>query len=74
MPYTLPELRKPTSVWELKQIIELIDERMTELRRHRGENACGDYMWDNDKVKGEYIKLNEQRVAIRKKILDTKLG
>ena len=74
MPFTLPEIRKPTSVWEMKQIIELIDERMTELRRHRGENACGDYMWDSDKAKAEYIKLNEQRIAIRKKILDTRLG
>ena len=74
MSLRLPEIRKPTSVWELKQIIELIDERMTELRRHRGENACGDYMWDSDKAKSEYIKLNEQRIAIRKKILDTRLG
>ena len=74
MSFNLPEIRKPTSVWELKQIIELIDERMTELRRHRGENACGDYMWDSDKAKAEYIKLNEQRIAIRKKVLDTRLG
>ena len=74
MSFSLPELKKPTSVWELKQIIELIVERMTELRRHRGENACGDYMWDNDKAKAEYMKLNKQRISIRKKILDTKLG
>ena len=74
MSLKLPELRKPTSVWELKQIIELIDERMTELRRHRGENATGEYMWDSDAAKAEYMKLHGQRVAIRKKILDTKLG
>jgi len=74
MPFNLPEIRKPTSVWELKQIIELIDERMTELRRHRGENACGDYMWDSDKAKAEYYKLKERRTEIRKKILDVKLS
>ena len=74
MSLNLPEPKKPASVWELKQIIGLIDERMTELRRHRGENATGDYMWDSDTAKAEYIKLHGQRVAIRKKILDTKLG
>tara|TARA_R110002020_G_scaffold34480_3_gene104841 strand:+ start:1238 stop:1462 length:225 start_codon:yes stop_codon:yes gene_type:complete len=73
MSLNLPEPKKPASVWELKQIIELIDERMTELRRHRGENACGDYIWDSDKAKAEYIKLHGQRIAIRKKILDVKL-
>ena len=73
MSLKLPELRKPTSVWELKQIIELIDERTKELCRHRGENACGDYIWDNDKAKAEYYKLKKQRNEIRGKILDVKL-
>ena len=74
MSFNLPELKKPTSVWEMKQIIEMIDERTVELLRHRGENACGDYLWDSDKAKAEYMKLNKQRISIRKKILDTKLG
>jgi len=69
----LPDPKKPTSVWELTQIIELIDERTGELCRHRGENACGDYMWDSEKAKAEYYKLKKQRTAIRKKILDVKL-
>ncbi len=71
---SLPDLRKPASVWELKQVIEMIDERMTELRRHRGENAVGDYMWDSDTAKAEYISLNKKRTAIRQKILNTKLN
>lgn len=72
MPFNLPKLRNPTSVWELKQVIEMIDERMTELRRHRGEDAIGDYMWDSDTAKAEYISLNKKRNAIRQKILNTK--
>ena len=73
MSLRLPEIRKPASVWELKQIIELIDERIGELLRHRGENACGDYLWDSDKAKAEFFKLVKNRKDIRKKILDTKL-
>ncbi len=74
MSLRLPEIRKPTSVWELKQIIEMIDERTGELLRHRGENAVGDYHWDSDKAKAEFFKLVKQRKEIRKKILDFKLG
>lgn len=74
MSLRLPEIRKPASVWELKQIIELIDERIGELLRHRGENACGDYLWDSDKAKAEFFKLVKNRKDIRKKILDFKLG
>jgi hypothetical protein len=74
MSLNLPEIRKPASVWELKQIIELIDERIGELLRHRGENACGDYLWDSDKAKAEFFKLAKQRKDIRKKILDVKLN
>lgn len=74
MSLNLPELKKPVTVWELKQIIELTDERMKELCRHRGENACGDYMWDSDKAKAEYYKLKERRTEIRQKILDVKLS
>ena len=74
MSLRLPEIRKPASVWELKQIIELIDERIGELLRHRGENACGDYLWDSDKAKAEFFKLVKNRKDIRKRILDFKLG
>ena len=73
MSLRLPELRKPASVWEMKQVIEMIDERTVELLRHRGENACGDYLWDSDKAKAEFFKLAKQRNEIRKKILDVKL-
>ena len=74
MSLNLPEPKKPVSVWEMKQIIELIDERSAELLRHRGENAVGDYHWDNDKAKAEFFKLVKQRKEIRQKILDVKLG
>jgi len=74
MSLRLPEIRKPASVWEMKQIIELIDERIGELLRHRGENATGDYLWDSDKAKAEFFKLAKQRKDIRKKILSVKLG
>ena len=74
MSFRLPEIRKPASVWEMKQIIEMIDERIGELLRHRGENACGDYLWDDDKAKAEFFKLVKTRKDIRKKILDVKLG
>jgi len=74
MSLNLPEIRKPASVWEMKQIIEMIDERTVELLRHRGENACGDYHWDSDKAKAEFFKLAKQRKEIRQKILDVKLG
>ena len=70
----LPELRKPASVWEMKQIIEMIDERIGELVRHRGENACGEYLWDSDEAKAEFFKLVKNRKDIRQKILDVKLG
>ena len=72
--FKLPDLRKPTSVWELKQIIELIDERCKELRRHRGEVATGDYLWDNREAKAEYFKLSKRRKAIRQKIIDVMLN
>jgi len=74
MSLNLPEPSKPMSVWEMKQIIEMIDERTGELLRHRGENAVGDYHWDSDKAKAEFFKLAKQRKEIRKKILDVKLG
>ena len=74
MSFNLPEIRKPASVWEMKQIIEMIDEHTGELLRHRGENACGDYLWDSDKAKAEFFKLVKQRKGLRKKILDFKLG
>jgi len=74
MSLRLPEIRKPASVWEMKQIIEMIDERTGELLRHRGENATGDYLWDCDKAKAEFFKLVKQRKEIRQKILDVKLG
>ena len=74
MSLRLPELRKPASVWEMKQIIELIDERIGELVRHRGENATGDYLWDDDKAKAEFFKLAKDRKHIRQKILDTKIS
>ena len=74
MSFHLPELRKPTSVWELKQVIELIDERSKELLRHRGEVATGDYLWDNDEAKAEYFKLSRRRRAIRQKIIEATLG
>ena len=74
MSLRLPEIRKPASVWEMKQIIEMIDERTRELLRHRGENATGDYLWDSDKAKAEFFKLAKQRKDIRKKILSVKLG
>ena len=70
MPFQLPELRKPTSVWELKQVIELIDERCKELLRHRGEVATGDYLWDNKEAKAEFFRRSKKRSAIRKKIID----
>lgn len=73
MSLNLPEIKKPTSVWELTQIMELLDERMKELCRHRGETAVGDYIWDNDKTKAEYYKLKKRRSEIRQKILDVKL-
>ena len=74
MSLNLPEIRKPAPVWEMKQIIAMIDERSGELLRHRGENAVGDYHWDRDKAKAEFFKLVKQRKEIRKKILDFKLG
>jgi len=74
MSFNLPEIRKPASVWEMKQVIEMIDERTGELLRHRGENATGDYLWDSDKAKAEFFKLAKQRKDIRKKVLDFKLG
>ncbi len=74
MSFTLPELRKPASVWEMKQVIEMIDERQKELLRHRGENAMGEYMWDDQDAKAEWFSLNKKRTAIRQKILSTKLG
>jgi hypothetical protein len=58
----------------MKQIIEMIDERIGELLRHRGENATGDYLWDSDKAKAEFFKLAKQRKDIRQKILSVKLG
>jgi len=73
MSFKLPDLRKPTSVWELKQVIELIDERCKELLRHRGEVATGDYLWDNKEAKAEFFRLSKKRSAIRKKIIDATL-
>ena len=58
----------------MTQIVDAIDDRMKELCRHRGENACGDYMWDNEKAKAEFCKLKKQRRDIREKIIGTKLG
>ena len=74
MSLNLPDPKRPSSVWELKQIIEHTDERMKELCCHRGENACGDYLWDSDKAKAEFFKLVKQRKEIRKRVLDFKLG
>ena len=54
-------VKKPYSIWELKQVIDAIDERRKRLVRHRGEVAGGEYVWDNENARKEYAELGKKR-------------
>ena len=57
-------------MWELKQKMEAIDERLKVLSHHRAEVAGGDYVWTNDDAKKEYYDLRKKRTDINRQILE----
>jgi|TARA_B100000085_G_scaffold95190_1_gene86327 hypothetical protein len=58
-------VRKGLNAFEIKTYIEMIDERLRELLRHRAEVASGEYHWDSDKSKQEYYHLRKVRTKLR---------
>jgi len=54
-------VKKPYSIWELRQVLDSIDERRKKLIWHRSEVAGGEYHWNSDEAKKEYYHLGKQR-------------
>jgi hypothetical protein len=54
-------VKKPYSIWELRQVLDSIDERRKKLIWHRSEVAGGEYHWNNEEAKKEYYQLGKQR-------------
>jgi len=54
-------VKKPYSIWELRQVLDCIDERRKKLIWHRSEVAGGEYRWGNEEAKKEYYQLGKQR-------------
>jgi len=58
-------VRKELTMYEIKTSVEMLDERIKELLRHRGEVACGEYRWDSEETKKEYFHLKKVRSKLR---------
>ena len=58
-------VRKELTTYEIKTSVEMIDERIKELLRHRGEVACGEHKWDSEEAKKEYFELKKIRSKLR---------
>lgn len=63
-------VKKDMSMYEIKGSVDMIDERIKELLRHRGEVACGDYEWDCEVSKKEYFRLLKVRDRLRSLVID----
>ena len=62
--------QKPRSTWDIKQQIEAIDDRLSELRKHRGECAGGDYVWDSPTFKDQYRALFSKRKQLNAQLIN----
>jgi hypothetical protein len=58
------------STYDLKFGMEMIDEKLKELERHRGEVACGDHRWDDPAAKKEWFELKAVRSGLRQVGID----
>ena len=58
-------VRKELTMYEIKTSVEMLDERIKELLRHRGEFACGEYRWDREDLRQEYFHLKKVRSTLR---------
>jgi len=66
-------VKKPVSIWELKQVLEVVDERLKQLSWHRSEVAGGELIWSNKEAKKEFFGLQKKRGAILSRIASVKL-
>ena len=60
--------RKPVSIWEMQRVIEAIDVKASECLQHRGEVAGGEYSWDSEDHRKEYLALRKKRKLLVDKI------
>ncbi len=58
--------RRPT--WEIKQVLDVVEDDLRELRLHRSEVAGGSYHWDAPHHRQAYIEKLKQRKQLKKEM------
>ena len=59
---------QPRTIWKVKQVLDAVEDRLSELRRHRGEVSCGDYIWDSKPAEKEYYEKLAHRKQLKKEM------
>ena len=54
--------------WEIRQVLDSVEDRLSELRRHRGEVSCGEYIWDSEPAEKEYYEKLAHRKQLKKEM------
>ena len=59
---------RPRTIWQIKQVLEAVEEDLKDLRHHRAEVAGGDYHWAAPRYKQEYYAKLKQRKQLNKEM------